>query len=407
MSAAWPTTWKSISALCLLGGLVSCLDTAGPERIVRGTVTDVDGAALAGAIVSVGARHAVTGPDGSFALEGLPPDAHGPITASATGYTAWSLDTAQLSGFSTRLRPRNSGGPTSGVTFDVTAQPAAVDRTLWITSDDGRVADFVLRAGAGAVRVDVILGVGERVVAVFGAGSPGVPALWMPPRSVSVTAEATAVVPASLEPAQFDSVEVGLSPSPPSTTEVSVACEIRGTSLLVGRSVVPAGMSRVPVDVLARADGGCDVVASYELDVGLGPIRHVGFLSGVKQATLGAVQLVLPPDTVLVPDSDDAIHWSPVPGADVYDVFLAPDGGDRAGPPIWSATTEGTQMALPSLPPEALDAIDGRAEDLLVRVVARFVPDLDIEDHWDWSTYHGYVASPWLPVSRKTLAPWR
>ena len=42
----------------------------------------------------------------------------------------------------------------------------------------------------------------------------------------------------------------------------------------------------------------------------------------------------------------------------------------------------------------------------LVRVVARMVPDLDIEDNWDWSTYYGYVSSPWLPLPQEAIAHW-
>jgi hypothetical protein len=401
-----PTILWTIAALCLLVGPVSCLDSSEPERIVRGTITTPDGEPIEGAVVAVGLRHALTGADGSYALTGLPTNAHGPITAAAPGFTAWSLDTSSLTAFSTRLRPRRAPTPSGWISIAIAADvPAASDRTMWVTSDDGRVVEFVMRAGAREAVVELQLTVGRRVVGVFGAPMQGLAAVWAAPVRVSVTTTGRASLVVALAPVQTEFVELELSPPSPQIAVVSVSCNLDGVSLLVGRTAVEPGRSVVGLDLFGVDAGSCEVVASYQVDVGFGPVQHVGFVTDIKQANLGDAVVRMPPDTVLAPVAGEEITWSVAPGATVYDVFVAPDLGDAAGAPVWSATTEATQIRLPALPDESLAAVDQEPGDALVRVVARYVPDLDIEDNWDWTAYHGYVASPWLPISADTLAP--
>ncbi len=408
MLATRSTIWWTIAALCLLTTAVSCLDSSAPERIVRGVITDQTGAPLAGAVVSVGLRHAVTADDGSYALPGLPADSSGPVTATAQGHTAWSLDTATLTGFSTRLRLRAPPPQTGWVSLGLTSEvPTTQDRALWVTSDDGQIVEVFMRAGAREASVQVEMAAGERVFAVFGGPIASLPAVWSPPTSVRVVEGETVTVAAQLAAVAADSVSIGVSPPPAQAAALAVRCEMEGVSLLIGRAQVPAGGRSVGVDLVAADAGKCEVVVSYEIDVGLGPVRHVGFASDIKRDNLGDLTVRMPPEAVLVAEVGDEISWAPLPDADVYDVFLAPRSGTVAGPPIWSATTEGASIRLPRLPKEAVAGIDTVSGELLVRVVARYAPALDIEDNWDWSAYHGYVASPWLPAPVSTLAVWR
>lgn len=369
-------------------------------------MTDLAGFPLEGAVVSVGTRFAETASDGSFALTDLPADATGPITATASGHTAWTLDTATLTGFSTRLRPRAREAAVGYVQFALTLPPSPVDRVLWLSSDDGRVVDALVPTGAERVSGTVPLTPGRRVVAAFAPSSAGVPALALAPRVVVVGETSSAMLAGALLPTQGDVVSIGIQPSPAIAGPVTVRCSFAGAELVVGRGTSQPGRRDIQLEILGGPDGSCSVLAEYDLDVGFGPVRHVAFVTDRKIGNLGDAIVRFPPESVLGPGSAEAVFWEMAAEADVYDVFLAPDQGGEAGPPVWSATTERTSLSLPLLPEAALDRIDDPEEPLLVRVVARYAPALDIEDNWDWSTYHAYVASPWLPVSRATLERW-
>jgi hypothetical protein len=157
--------------------------------------------------------------------------------------------------------------------------------------------------------------------------------------------------------------------------------------------------------------GPCRLVSTWTLDEGRGSISHVAFVSLQAEALPEQVNLQVPPPWALhveVDPIDGALSWARVEGASVYDVFVAPvDADGLLGPPVWSATTASTQARLPALPPDALERIAwSPGQDLAVRVVARFVPGLSLEENWDWSTYYGYISSPWELGGDSLTRPW-
>jgi hypothetical protein len=380
------------------------------ERIVRGTIMDLDGVPIEGAYVSVGSQMASTGVDGTFRLGGLGVDAVGPITASASGYTAWSLDTDVLTSFSTRLRPRSVGaGSTGDVRVEIVLDAAdPVERTIYLVVDTGVYVPVLVPPGIEELTVDVSVPLGDRRIGALGPPvSRGGRGLVAGPQALYL--EGLQVTPLRLELAAVRTVSmtVAYSEPVPMDAAVTVSCDLPGR-LVVGLASTVAGTTQAVIPLFDLGQRGpCDVVASYEVDGGFGPVRHVAFAQGIPWDELaGGVSLSMPPGNVFGPEVDDVIHWSALDGVAVYDVFVAPQRGVGPGDPIWSATTEDTRLALPDLPRVALAAVDERAGPLLVRVVARYAPGLDIEDNWDWAGYHGYVASPWLPLAPSATVAW-
>ncbi|MEO1273698.1 MAG: carboxypeptidase-like regulatory domain-containing protein, partial [Myxococcota bacterium] len=96
--------------LCLAAGTVSCLDVDEPDRLIAGVIRQDNGFALSDAVVSVSPEvWTTTDADGTFELRGSAEELQGPLTATAPGFTAWTLDTESLVQFTAQLASRNQG----------------------------------------------------------------------------------------------------------------------------------------------------------------------------------------------------------------------------------------------------------------------------------------------------------
>jgi len=402
------------------GLLGACGDGGGPERVWTGQITDAAGAPIAGAVVSVGDVWGTTGNDGGFRLRDVEPSVEHPWTATAPGYVAWSLATEDPGHLIARLQLRRAPSATPTATVRVTLRLDAATtapRDLYISIGAGQVVPVPLQPGEATRIVDLALPLGvTRIAALAPSGSAGA-ARYAAPVELEVVSGGAAVT-LTLQPTRPARLTVELIPASgptPVPVDVAMVCTDAGAPHLAAVSVVqPAALGR-PAEVELFGVGGesrCDLTASFEATVNtLGEARHVAFALDLDGGELAGGQLALrlPAVTPLRPRFDGpVVRWQPVPEATVYDLYLAPDLGAEAGPVVWSGTTALPSMTLPSLPQPARDALALDAgHPWLLRVIGRRVPGFDVEDRWDWSTYSGYIASPWAPVPDSALAGWR
>ncbi len=415
---------RSLAALYLIVALLSCLDPVEPTRIITGVITDTNDRPIQGAVVIVGDRHASTSAQGAFRLSDLPSDEIHPITAVAAGHTAWTLDAGTLTQFTARLRsraPRQTPAEAPLALLLTLPQIDPVDRVVFLSVDTGVVIPVRVFGGSQQIPITLNLPVGPRTLsAISPPPAPGSPALHAPPFSLSLGAEgASSQRPLLIAPERRIAVRLDGGPTPIdrplSGLEASLTCAgASGPMTLVGRAGLESfdgqtlSMTLLPqVDPLGAR---CDLVATWDLSSPMGPVRHAAFATDMPLPEAASeIGLKAPTPSLLLPEvrpGEGIIAWEAADGATLYDLFIAPDEGDQVGEPIWSATTEATEAALPRLPAEAAALMGEHAgRPMLVRVVARHVPGFDIEARWDWSNYHGFVASPWLTLPEGTLAP--
>lgn len=415
------TLWRNFYPLILMmgAGLVhsGCLGEAQPERVVQGAITDLEDRPLEGAAVSVAGRVALTDAQGAFVLAGLPEATTGPLHVSAAGYTAWTLDRVTLARLRARLRPLGARAEIQGSTLlNLTLElPAATQqgRDVYLSLDGGEVIPVQLLEETRHHTLSLRLAPGEHTLSAISPHAQEGPlasaplAVTLPPQGGSLTISLRHSEPLvmSLQPSAPEALELG--------AELAITCQDSGdhTSLVsYGAQPQPDGCWRMELFSLPSA-GPCRLVATWELDEGRGPVSHVAFTSFQAEAAPQELALTLPPVWPLhleIDPQSGAMSWDPVEGASVYDVFLAPVQGDgRLASPLWSATTASSQLRLPSLPAPALERIAwSPGQDLAVRVVARFAPDLDLEENWDWSSYYGYISSPWELGTDSLTRPW-
>ncbi|MEO1273690.1 MAG: hypothetical protein AAFX99_36870, partial [Myxococcota bacterium] len=241
---------------------------------------------------------------------------------------------------------------------------------------------------------------GERMLTLLAPGEGNREAAWWAPRTITVNAQLTTAVFVELQPVETRSVLL----EPPndwqnaSSTNAILTCERPDSSTqLVGRA---AGLGALELEIFPTEGLElCELIASATFEDDEGNIENVAFELGIETTQLaGQVELKFPRYHRLVPTFDQGEHrlsWPAVDQATVYDVYIARDNGStQLSEPLWSCTTEQPTIVLPNLPDEAIALLDLDEEaGYVVRVVARFVPSLDIENNWNWTDYHGYVSS--------------
>ncbi len=416
LQSALPRRLRWLPGLSCAALLAACTEPP-PQRVLTGNLTDPRGAPLPDAAVTLNGEVALTGQDGSFRLTGIDPEPGDLLTATAAGFTAWSLPLEEPRAFTVRLIPRPHPTAATSATLDITLalpRPAEVDRTLFLSLGNGQLLPVYLYVGNAEVTLTVPApGEGFALSAISPAPGPFERAFAAPPQQAPPQGAlrlALEEVPGQTLTATLRNRPQG-DDAPP--LDLAVACSRQGSTFLAGRLHLDAPFppdADVPL-LLDTRGATCDLVATLDLDAGRGDARHVAFSSNHDGDALSEqpIPLDLPDLLPLAPRlSGRTLTWTPHPQATLYDVYIAPDDGDRVGAPLWSATTDRAELTLPELPAPARQRLDfDAARPHLVRIVARLAPGFDLQGAWDWSAYHAYVASPWTEVPYSTLAPWR
>lgn len=405
----------------------ACGPAPEPTHVVEGLVSDLGGVPLSGALVSLSADvFATTDENGAFRMEVEQLPERPMLTTVAEGYTAWTLDTPTVSRLRARLRARVSGEPDRSLAVVTlrAPEPTGSARTFVVTVDTGQLVTIEIAAGFQSQEVEMMLPNGHHSMGVLtplfdaqqGALSGFVD-------DVDVVGGGTTLISIPLRPTVPTSLALhvaardGTLPLDSGPVEASVSCRAGAGSLLIGSATWPAGVvdERVQVPLFTFAGtGACDVVATYTLPDALGDTVVVGFVRELSPATLAAadpLQLVMPSPHRFEPRLTDdlRLEWEDCDEADLTEAFVdVMSPGGTPSSPLWSVSTEAGEVPLPNLPGAAWEHIAWPAQGTpRVRIIGRIAPGLNAASGWDWSGYHGYVASPWIEISDAVLLRWR
>lgn len=417
---------KFLSALCALCALSSsgCLGLDAPERIVKGSVSDPQGNPISGALVVIEDQKTLTDEDGFFSLEGLPDDATGPIHIAARGYTAWTLDKMRLENLHARLQRKSDAeiqytSETYALSLRINLPSSLpILRTLYLSYGD-TVTPLDILPQTSSREFRLLLPHNAQTIRILAPPTsfPGDEAFWAPRILLNPNLNNLEV---TLTPAETTRVEIDLeSPDlpldPPNTHDghtLSLLCGPPNARALTARSENLFEDLYIDVFPLPE-DAPCGLFLSYTYQDPIlqNPTEHLAFLDPLSPSDLLRNRLSFPfPGHFSLGNlsNQDTLIWTAnTPEIALFDLFLA-HRTENNSLPFWSATTHQTRFPLANLPPEItreLDLLPNYAIDM--RVVARFAPNLDLEENWDWTGYYGYSTSSWTPISPETLQNWQ
>jgi FeS assembly SUF system protein len=298
-----------------------------PERVVRGAITDPDGRPVPDAAVAIADRVAITDDQGAFLLDGLPQDATGPVHVAAHGHTAWTLDRRTLDRLQARLRPSGDLQIASNTLLSLTLafpQPLTEERTLYLAIDATQITPVRLLPGTTSHRLALPITPGARTLGLLAPPERDEqPYLWAPTALLQIPTSGAELTLAP-QPIQPETITLQFTHPEPDAYSLAVTCDApRGGSALIALGATwdrdQARLALAP----AAPGSTCQIIATASPQgSGAALVAFTAFAAGAPPAALR-----LPPLALTEPQADDdarALSWDPIPGADAYDLFLAP-----------------------------------------------------------------------------------